>query len=435
MNESMMDLILSHDNMRDAWKRVKRNGGSPGIDGITIPEFPAYLQNRWPRIKRALLDGYYVPSPVLRVEIPKKSGGWSQTSLLLAHATGGKRMLGIPTVQDRVIQQAISQVLNPIFDPDFSEHSYGFRPGRSAHGAVKQVNQYVKSGYRYAVDLDLEKFFDTVNHDILMHLVARKVRDKSVLRLIGRYLRAGIQLDNGDIIPTPVGTPQGGPLSPLLSNILLDRLDMELERRNVRFARYADDTILLTKRLCDAKKILQEVSIFLVRKLKLVVNQEKTKVAKITECSFLGFTFKGKKIRWTQSSFDDFRYQLKYLTRRSWGVSMEYRIGKLNEYIRGWMNYYGISQYYSPLQNLDDWLRRRIRMCYWKQWRYPRTKVRKLMELGIPKDFAIMTGSSSKSYWHLSKTFATNAGMSNKWLEEQGLVNIKYLWCKAQGYI
>ena len=420
MNESMMDLILSSENMQKAWKQVKSNKGSPGIDGMTIEDFPDYLRKRWDSIKRALQEGYYVPSPVLRVEIPKKSGG--------------KRMLGIPTVLDRVIQQAIAQVMNPILDPDFSESSYGFRPGRSAHGAVKQVQSYVKSGYRYAVDLDLEKFFDTVNHDILMHMVGRKVRDKKVLRLIGRYLRAGIQLDGGSIIPTTIGTPQGGPLSPLLSNILLDRLDKELERRNVRFARYADDAILVMKRLCDAEKIFREITVFLERKLKLVVNQTKTKVAKITECSFLGFTFKGKKIRWTESAFEDFRYNLKYLTRRSWGVSMEYRLGKLNEYIRGWMNYFGISQYYRPLQDLDNWLRRRIRMCYWKQWRYPRTKVRKLMELGIPKDFAVMTGASSKSYWHLSKGYATNAGMSNRWLEEQGLVNIKQLWCVAQGY-
>jgi len=355
---------------------------------------------------------------VLRVEIPKKSGG--------------KRMLGIPTILDRVIQQAISQILNPIFDPGFSDSSFGFRPGRSAHGAVEQVSEYVKSGYRYAVDLDLEKFFDTVNHDILMHFVSMKTRDKTVLRLIGRYLRAGIQDRDDKTYPTAIGVPQGGPLSPLLSNILLDQFDREMERRNLQFARYADDAIILTKRMCDGETILTEVTKYLDKKLKLVVNIKKSKVAKISECSFLGFTFTGKKVRWTEVSFQDFRYQLKYLTRRSWGVSMEYRLNKLNQYIRGWMNYYGISQYYRPMQDIDEWLRRRIRMCYWKQWRYPRTKVRKLMELGVPKDFAIMTGASSKSYWHLSKTFATNAGMSNKWLEKQGLINIKDLWCKNE---
>lgn len=415
-----MDLILSSGNMQRAWKQVKRNAGSPGIDGMSIEDFPEYLRKRWDKIKRALQQGYYVPSPVLKVEIPKKSGGL--------------RLLGIPTILDRVIQQAISQVLNPIFDPGFSENSFGFRPGRSAHGAVRQVNTYVKSGYKYAVDLDLEKFFDTVDHDILMHNVAKKVRDKSVLKLIGRYLRAGIQDKEGKSSSTDRGTPQGGPLSPLLSNILLDNFDKELERRKLRFVRYADDAIIMAKRLCDGQSILDEVSDYLNLKLKLVVNQKKSKVGKITECSFLGFMFKGKKIRWTESSFADFHYQLKYLTRRSWGVSMAYRLRKLNQYIRGWMNYYGISQYYRPLQDIDEWLRRRIRMCYWKQWRYPRTKVRKLMELGIPKDFAIMTGASSKSYWHLSKGYATNAGMSNKWLEEQGLINIKDLWCKIQGY-
>jgi len=362
LNDSMMDLILSPENMHKAWRQVKRNGGSPGIDGMIIEKLPEYLQRRWAKIKQALLLGYYVPAPVLRVEIPKKSGG--------------KRMLGIPTVLDRVIQQAISQVMNPIFDPEFSDSSFGFRPGRSAHGAIKQVSRYVKSGYRYAVDLDLEKFFDTVNHDILMNLVAKKVQDRE-----------------GNTIPTSIGTPQGGPLSPLLSNILLDQFDKELERRNPRFARYADDAIILTSKVCDGKTILSEVTVFLGRKLKLVVNQKKSKVAKITECSFLGFTFKGKKIRWTEQSFQDFRYQLKYLTRRSWGVSMEYRIYKLNQYVRGWMNYYGISQYYRPMQDLDNWLRRRIRMCFWKQWRYPKTKVRKLLELGVPKDFAIPDGS------------------------------------------
>ena len=230
-------------------------------------------------------------------------------------------MLGIPTILDRIIQQAISQVLNPIFDPDSSESSHGFRPGRSALGAVWQVNRYIKSGYKYVVDLDLEKFFDTVNHDILMNLVARKVKDKYVLKLIGKYLRAGIQDRDGSVHPTRIGTPQGGPISPLLSNILLDKFDKELERRNLTFARYAEDAIILVKIKSEGDKILSEVSSYLSRKLKLVVNKEKSKVAKTGECSFLGFTFKGKKIRWTEKLFEDFRYQLKYLTRRSWGWS------------------------------------------------------------------------------------------------------------------
>jgi RNA-directed DNA polymerase len=420
LNDSLMDLIVSSENMQKAWKQVKSNKGSPGVDGRSIEEFPDFLKSRWSKIKRALLEGYYIPSPVLRAEIPKKSGG--------------KRMLGIPTVLDRVIQQAISQVLNPLFDPEFSEYSYGFRPKRSAHGAVKQVQKYIESGHKYAVDLDLEKFFDTVNHDLLMHFVGLKVRDKKVLKLIGRYLRAGVKDRGNRISPTTIGTPQGGPLSPLLSNILLDHLDREMERRNLRFARYADDVIILVKDQGTGEQTLKDLSGYLSKKLKLMVNQEKSKVAQISECVFLGFTFKGKQLRWSLESFVDFRYQLKVLTRRSWGVSMNYRIRKLNEYIRGWMNYYGISQYYTPVQDIDGWLRRRIRMCYWKQWRHPRTKVRKLMELGVPRKFAIMTGASSKSYWHLSKTFSTNAGMSEEWIDKQGLVNIKNLWCVAQGY-
>ena len=223
-------------------------------------------------------------------------------------------------------------------------------------------------------------------------------------------------------------------MSPLLSNILLDQLDKEMEKRNLRFARYADDMIILSKDQGTGERILKDLSVYLAEKLRLQVNQEKSKVARISECVFLGFTFKGKQIRWSEESFKDFRYQLKILSRRSWGVSMKHRMGKLNVYIRGWMNYYGISQYYTPVEDIDGWLRRRIRMCYWKMWRYPRTKVRKLMELGVPKKHAIMTGASSKSYWHLSKTFTTNAGMSDEWIGKQGLVNIKHLWCVAQGY-
>lgn len=421
MNDTLMDLILSSENMHKAWKQVKSNGGSPGVDGITIEEFPDVLRNRWKRIRQALLFGYYVPSPVLRVEIPKKSGG--------------KRLLGIPTVLDRVIQQAIAQVLSPIFDPDFSDCSFGFRPGKSAHGAVKKVQNCVASGYGHAVDLDLEKFFDTVNHDILMHLVGRKVRDKKVLKLIGRYLRAGILDKEGNILPTAVGTPQGGPLSPLLSNILLDQFDKELERRNLLFARYADDAIILVRNQYDGFKLLSEVSRFLSGKLKLVVNEKKSKVVPASQCSFLGFTFIGKKIRWTEEAYQDFRYNIRRLTGRSWGVSMKYRYYKLSQYLRGWMNYYGISEYYRPIPVLEEWIRRRIRMCYWKQWRRCRTKVNNLIKLGIPVCAAIPAGTCSHSYWKMSKTYATNAGLSNKWLEEQGLVSFKALWCKAQGYV
>lgn len=396
LNSTLMDLVVSSENMHKAWKQVRQNGGSPGVDGITIEKFPVHLQNRWKRIRQALLSGYYVPSPVLRVEIPKKSGG--------------KRMLGIPTVLDRVIQQAITQVLSPIFDPYFSDCSFGFRTGKSAHGAVKKVHDYVVSGSSHAVDLDLEKFFDTVNHDILMHLVGLKVKDKCLMRLIGRYLRAGILTKEGDILPSTVGTPQGGPLSPLLSNILLDVFDKELEKRNLRFARYADDAIILIENQLAGEEVLADITQFLHKKLKLIVNEEKSKVVPVRKCSFLGFTFINKKIRWTEEAFMDFRYQIKHLTRRSWGVSMKYRYFKLAQYIRGWMNYYGISEYYRPIPGLDEWLRRRIRMCYWKQWRRCRTKVNNLKKMGVPLYWAIKSGTSSHSYWKMSKTYSTNVG-------------------------
>lgn len=328
---------------------------------------------------------------------------------------------------DRLIQQAIAQVLGPIFDPGFSDYSYGFRPGRSAHDAVYKAQAYIKEGYRWTVDMDLEKFFDTVNHDVLMHRVARKVRDKRVLKLIGKYLRAGV-MENGRLQQTPRGVPQGGPLSPLLANIVLDDLDKELEHRGHRFVRYADDFLILVKSQKSAERVMIGIKHFIERELKLKVNTTKSQVAKTDHATFLGFTFKGKKIRWSDKAFMKFKYRLRKLTGRSWFVSMEYRLEKLDQYIRGWMNYFGISEYYRPLPEIDQWLRRRVRMCYWKQWRYARTKVQHLLKLGTSKKTAILTAISRKGPWHLSRTLATQTGMTNQWLKDQGLVSVKELW-------
>lgn len=411
----LLERILEPDNLNRAWKQVKSNKGAPGADGVSIVQFPVYIQERWQGIGAGILDGTYVPSPVLRVEIPKRDGG--------------KRPLGIPTVMDRVIQQAIAQVLMPMFDPEFSESSFGFRPGRSAHEAVYQVRSYIKQGYKIAVDMDLAKFFDTVNHDVLMNRVSRKVKDKRVLRLIGRYLRAGV-VNKGRLESTRKGVPQGGPLSPLLANILLNDLDKELEARGHRFARYADDFIILVKSQRAGERVLENIRRFLERKLKLSVNEKKSGVVHVDRCSFLGFTFCRGKIRWTRKAFVEFKRQVRLFTGRSWFVSMDHRLKKLAEYIRGWMNYYGISEYYRPIPGLDEWLRRRVRMCYWKQWRKTRTKVRNLISLGTFKRTAILTALSRKGYWHLARTLATQTGMTNKWLAEQGLVSIKERWIR-----
>ena len=412
-NDHLLERILSRENMLKAWKRVKANKGAPGIDGKSIEEFPKFARNHWDNIRESLLAGTYQPLPVRRVEIPK--------------ATGGTRPLGIPTVLDRLIQQAIYQVMMPIFDPNFSDHSYGFRPGRSAHNAVYQIREYIRQGYRVAVDMDLSKFFDTVNHDVLMHRVARKVRDKRVLRLIGKYLRAGVMV-NGRLQATRKGVPQGGPLSPLLANILLEDLDKELERRGHRFVRYADDFIILVKSQRAGERVMASVQRFLERKLKLEVNQDKSQVASTNQTDFLGFTFKGTEIRWSDKAFVEFKRRIKELTGRSWFVSMEYRLEKLAQYIRGWMNYFGISEYYRPIPEIDHWLRRRVRMCYWKQWRYARTKVRELRKLGTSLHAAISVAISRKGPWHLARTLATQTGMTNQWLKDQGLLSVKELW-------
>jgi RNA-directed DNA polymerase len=421
-HDSLPDPSLSDLSTRaqsGAWKRVKANKGAPGSDGMPIEDFAEYARSHWAAIRQALCDGTYQPQPVRRVSIPKPGGG--------------ERLLGIPTVVDRVIQQAIAQVLGPLFDPEFSESSFGFRPGRSAHGALRQVQRFIGEGYRIAVDLDLAKFFDNVQHDVLMARVGRKVRDKRLLALIGRYLRAGV-LVGESIQATVIGTPQGGPLSPLLANILLDDLDKELERRGRRFVRYADDLLILVKTPRAGERVMASVTRFLTRKLKLVVNEHKSRVVTTNDCEFLSFTFRGTKLRWSESAFEDFKHNVRKFTGRSWGVSLDYRLDKLAQYVRGWMGYFGISDYYRPIPELDQWLRRRVRMCYWKQWRYVRTKVRNLLALGTSKRQAILTGLSSKSYWHLSRTLATQTGMTNDWLKSQGLISVRDLWMKAHGY-
>lgn len=392
----MLEQILSEANLNRAWKQVRANQGAAGVDGITIDDFPAYIRERWPSVKQALLDGTYRPLPVKRVEIPKRSGG--------------KRPLGIPTVLDRLIQQAILQVLQPIFDPTFSKWSFGFRPNRSAHDAVKTVRAFIKQGYKVIVDVDLSKFFDRVVHDILMARVARKVKDKRVLRLIGRYLRAGVMVD-GELQATREGVPQGGPLSPLLANIVLDDFDKELEKRGHRFVRYADDFVILVRSERAAHRVMASVTRYLQDQLKLAVNQEKSKIVNADDCEYLGFTFKGKRIIWSERSLADFKQHVKTLTRRSWGISMRRRMEELSRYLRGWMGYYALSEYYRPVPELDEWLRRRVRMCYIKQWPKPRTRISQLLKLGVPQDMAISLGMSSKGWWKLSRTYATQLGI------------------------
>ena len=410
-DENLLERILSRENMLKAWKRVKANKGAPGIDNMPVEDFMDFAREHWDAIRSSLLAGTYQPLPVKRVEIPKP--------------TGGTRPLGIPL--DRLIQQAISQVLLPVFDPHFSESSFGFRPGRSAHDAVYQVRDYIRKGYRVAVDCDLSKFFDTVVHDVLMSRISRKVRDKRVLQLIGKYLRAGAVI-NGRRQDTHKGVPQGGPLSPLLSNILLDDLDKELEQRGHRFARYCDDFIILVKSQRAGKRVMASISHYLGKQLKLMVNQEKSKVASTNEITFFGFAFKGAGIRWSDKAFAEFKRRVRKLTGRSWGVSMEYRFEKLAEYLRGWVGYFGISEYYRPIPEIDHWLRRRVRMCYLKRWRWCRTKVRELVKLGTNLRLAISIGLSRKGPYRLAKTLATQSGMTNKWLKDQGLLSVKELW-------
>jgi RNA-directed DNA polymerase len=413
LSEDLLERILIPQNLRAAWKRVKANKGAPGIDGVTVDAFPARSHGDWEKIRRQLVTGTYRPQPVLRVEIPKRGGG--------------KRPLGIPTVWDRLIQQAILQELTPSFDPTFSESSYGFRPSRSAHGAVRQVRDYAQEGYQVVVDLDLEKFFDRVNHDVLMNRVARRVRDKRVLKLIGRYLRCGVVVD-GEMQPTCEGTPQGGPLSPLLANILLDDLDKELEKRGHRFVRYADDVLILVRNTTTARRVMRSMTRFIETKLKLRVNGKKSKVRPLSRTRYLGFRVRGRQIWWSEASVEAFKTEIRRLTNRSWGISMAERLRRLSRYIIGWLGYYGLSEYKKPIAELNGWIRRRVRMCYWKQWKRRGTRIGKLLSLGVEYHLAIGQGKCRRGLWYASNLSGLRYALSNAWLESQGLVSFQQRW-------
>jgi RNA-directed DNA polymerase len=386
--EEVMEAVCERENCLRALKRVKANKGSPGIDGMRVGELPGYLKQHWPAIREQLLNGTYKPEPVKRVEIPKPDGG--------------VRKLGIPTVLDRFVQQAVMQVLQGKWDATFSEHSHGFRPQRSAHQAVAQAQQYIAAGNRWVVDLDLEKFFDRVNHDKLMAAIARRVSDKRMLRLMRAFLESGV-MENGLVSPVEEGTPQGGPLSPLLSNLVLDELDRELERRGHRFVRYADDCNIYVASERAGKRVMQSVMGFIQRRLKLKVNEGKSAVARPQERKFLGFSFTGGaevKRRIAPKSLLRCKQRIRELTRRKRGISLEQMTEELASYLRGWKSYFGFCETPSVLRRLDQWIRRRLRSAIWKQrkrrsaWRAARSRAASTAlptayfdSLGLPRLF------------------------------------------------
>ena len=413
-SDKLFERVLQRDNILKAWQRVRANKGAAGIDGLTIDAFPAWAKlGHWKGVMAELATGQYKPSPVRRVEIDKPDGG--------------TRQLGIPTVTDRVIQQAIAQVLTPIFDPGFSNNSFGFRPRRNGQQAVKQVQGIIKQGRRFAVDVDLSKFFDRVNHDLLMTHLGRKVKDKRLLNLIKRYLRAGV-IDNQFYRESREGVPQGGPLSPLLANIMLDPLDKELEKRGHPFARYADDFTIVVKSQRAGERVLRSISKYLENRLKLVVNPTKSHVVKTNECKFLGFTFQAGRIQWHPKTLQKFKQQVRRLTNRNWGVSMKYQLFRISQYLRGWINYFGIASGYQRCVDLDHWIRRRVRMAYWRQWRRPRTKVRSMMRLGVHVQSAVACGITSKGPWRSAKTPGIQQALSNDYLKSQGLYALRDGW-------
>ena len=416
-SDELMEKIVDPDNLESAWKKVRSNHGAPGPDGITIDDFPEHFREHWPVINQQLLDGTYIPGPARRKSIDKPDGG--------------QRHLGIPNVMDRLIQQAVLQILTPIFDPGFSESSFGFRPKRSAQDAAKQVQAHIRSGYRHCIDMDLAKFFDKVQHDVLMVRVARKVHDRRLLKLIGRYLRAGVMVDT-ELQPSIEGTMQGGPLSPILANILLDDFDKELESRGLHFVRYADDFLVFTKTSEAAQRVARSIENYLTRKLRLVVNHQKSRICHTDGVEFLGFSFVGYggNFRVSPKNQKKFKDRVREITRRNRGVSMSHRLLELRRYIQGWVGYFSLVPMKTYFEILDKWVRRRIRSCYWKHWRNPRTRIRNLRKLGFRRDQAVTHGYSSKGAWVMSSSQAVHEALSIAYLTQQGLVSLLTIWQK-----
>lgn len=412
----LLERILDRDNLNRAYKRVKANKGAPGVDGMTIEEALPYLREHKDELIGRILRGKYTPSPVRRVEIPKPDGG--------------VRKLGIPTVIDRIIQQAMTQQLMPIYEPLFSEGSYGYRPGRSAKDAIRKVKEYAEKGYVHAVCLDLSKYFDTLNHNRLLNLLRENVKDERVIQIIKRYLKSGV-MEDGVVIATEEGSPQGGNLSPLLANIYLDAFDKEFEKRGVPCVRYADDIVLLAKSKRAAERLLATSTAYLEGELKLTVNREKSRavsVFAIRNFKFLGFALgrngSGVFIRVHPKSWRKMKARLKRLSSRRHVQSVIPALNQIRVYMRGWLNYYGIAAMKKSMEELNGWLYHRIRMCIWKMWKRPRSKMKYLMKLGIPKKYAFMAANSRRGCWFTSATSTVNRALSKEILVHKGFYDL-----------
>jgi len=408
----LMEEICERENLKQALQQVKANKGSAGVDGMTVGGITDYLKQHWPAIREQLLSGTYEPKPVRRVEIPKPDGG--------------VRKLGIPTVLDRLIQQAVMQVLQRQWDSTFSDHSYGFRPGRSAHQAVAQAQEYIAAGYGWVIDLDLEKFFDRVNHDKLMGQIAKRVEDKRLLKLIRAFLNAGV-MENGLVSPSVEGTPQGGPLSPLLSNLVLDELDRELERRGHRYVRYADDSNIYVRSERAGQRVMESITRFITQKLNLKVNETKSAVARPQERKFLGFSFTdGPDIKRTiaPKALERFKHRIREVTLRAKGVSLETTIAELASYLRGWRSYFGFCETPYVLIQLTRWVRLRLRAAMWRQWKTPRRRRAALLELGVRPRLANNTAGSGLGPWYLARAKALSVGLSNAYFQSLGLTTL-----------
>lgn len=418
----LLEQILSPANMNQAFKRVRSNKGSGGIDKMEVGSLKDYLVTHKEELIQSILDGLYRPNPVRRVEIPKDEKS--------------KRQLGIPTVVDRVVQQAIAQVLSPVYEKQFSPHSYGFRPKRNAHQALNKCKDYITKGYKYAVDIDLEKFFDTVNQSKLIEVLSRTVKDGRVVSLIHKYLNAGVVVQN-KFEATTVGVPQGGPLSPLLSNIMLNELDKELEKRGHRFVRYADDLVILCKSKRSAERTLTNIVPYIEGKLCLKVNREKTTVAYISRIKFLGYSFyenkEGGRLRIHPKSITKMKERIKTLTSRSNGWGDAKRKEALKEYITGWVNYFKLADMKGLLPRIDEWYRRRIRMVIWKQWKRIRTRLRNLLKLGVIKHKAWEFANTRKGYWHTANSPILSTSITNVRLKLAGYILFTDYYQKVNG--